>query len=514
MAKEPWKSPSIPWAACTPDQRRLLEEIYRNGDLSWKLTKSQLDSYKKLQAWRELKDAGRFYGLDISRRWGKSALESCCALEDGFRNKNWRIVYIAPTYEMVTKIVLPLIDMLLVDCPPTLRPKYIKSEKRFQFHTGSHIDLIGLDIRPDGARGTGVDMVYFDEAGFFDNLEYLITSVIQPQMLGRKHARIIAASTPPTTPLHYWSTEYIPAVINIGSHDLKVLDDADQYSDEEIEEFYANMPGGRNGVAARREYRAEHIADSTLVILPEFREAEANIVREFKPPVWRDCYVSMDPGYHDMTGILYGYWDFYERKLVIEDEGAAPRLNSWEVAKEIQRTEKKLWKGLFRRGGQGVEDIKPQPYLRVADGSEPRLLADLSADYQLSFIATQRDNLIQQVDSLRVAIQRGDLVIHPRCRKLIKQCKHGIWKKGRIGKDFARVEETNGRTTGEFGHFDLIAALVYLWRNVHKNRTPEPKAQRFVAGDLLVRGSKESNPNSKWYRKGGRFYINTGKFIK
>lgn len=505
-----WRSPSIPWHDCNQQQRLLLNQAYRDGTLSWKLTGSQQDSYSKLARWKATPNPKwPIYGLDISRRWGKSALLCESSLEDCFQHKSWRVVYVAPTFEMVRKIVLPLMDLLLIDCPPPLRPKWIKSEGKYEFFTGSYIDLIGLDVRPDGARGTGVDMVYLDEAGFFDNLEYLLTSVIQPQMLGRPHARIIAASTPPVTPMHYWSTDVIPTCISNDAHDRKTLDDADQYSEEEIERFYEMMPGGRNGIAARREYGAEHIADDTLMILPEFRDAEKLIVKEWEPPVWRDCYVSMDPGFHDLTAILYAYWDFYEKKLVIEDEDSAPRQNSFEVAQSVKRTELKLWKGLVRRSSGSAEGYKPQPYLRIADNNEPRLLYDLSNDHQLMFAATRKDNLSQQVDAVRVALQRQEIIINPRCKKLIAHCRNGIWKKGKIGRVFEQGGERMGGYT--FGHFDFIAALIYLYRNINKGRCPEPKAQRYVAGDLRVKEAPAFRQGSRWMRRGQRFYINTGK---
>lgn len=507
MAKVAWVSPSIPWAQCGPEQKRLLMEVFTAGDLSWKLTPSQQDTYRKVKRWRARKKGSwRMYGIDISRRWGKSAIMSCFALEDCFSHKGWRVPYIMPIQDDIEDVLIPLMDIMLQDCPPQLRPKYVKSDQQFRFHNGSYIPLIGLDKNPNGARGTGVDMVYIDEGAFFqsDSLNRILNSVLKPQLLGRAHADIVAASTPPESPAHYWSEEFIPQCIKHEAHDIKTLEEADQYTDEEIENFYADMPGGRDGVEARREYRAEHIADEQLMIVPEFREAEALCVREHDAPTWRDCYVAMDPGWADLSAILYGYWDFYEQKLIIEDEDAAPRLNSSEVAATIKRTEKRLWGGLVRRSQRGntYEATKPQPFLRVSD-VDNRLLADLAKDDTLPFIATQKDNLSQQVNALRVAFQRQQVIINPRCTKLIKHLKTGIWKKNQVGKEFAQ----GGKN---MGHFDLIAALVYMHRNVHRLRNPEPLAQKYVAGDLKVKNAPTGSPGSRWLRNGKRFYVVTG----
>lgn len=511
MGEVAWKSPSIPWIECTPEQRKLLEHVYREGDLAWKLTPSQKQANDKIDRWvtASADQPWMIYAIDSGRKWGKSGLLFNRALSNGFKNKAWRILYISPILDETLEIVRPLAEILLQDCPPHMRPKWLKSDKTWEFHNGSVIRIVGLDVNPDSARGPRADMIYLDEAGFFKNLGYLINSILAAQMLPCPHARIIAASTPPTTPMHEWSTEIIPRAIKHDAHDKKTLRDADQYTDKRIQQFYDQMPGGASGVSARREYDAEHIADDTLMILPEFRDGEKDVVKEWTAPTWRDCYVSMDPGYHDLTGILFGYWDFYEKKLVIEDNEAATRQNSYKIAQVIRKTEERLWKGVTRRGQGNAEGVREQPFIRISPDDDLRLIADLKHDYDLSFIASKRDNLIQQVDAVRVAIQRADIVIHPRCTKLIKQCKSGVWRKGRIGKDFDREPGQDGMEA--FGHYDLIAALIYMWRNIHKSRNPEPRMQQYIAGDLKTKHQPSHSPNSRFYREGGRFFVHTGR---
>jgi hypothetical protein len=58
------------------------------------------------------------------------------------------------------------------------------------------------------------------------------------------------------------------------------------------------------------------------------------------------------------------------------------------------------------------------------------------------------------------------LVIHPRCAELIQQLETTIWN--------------NQRTSYErnkYGHGDLLDALVYLVRNIDRNRNPYPAAK-------------------------------------
>jgi terminase large subunit-like protein len=505
-----WVNPVPSWSEASAHQRVLLDAAWRAGELDFLLTPTQAETYRKIRRWQSKPFSdGRHFGLDSSRRWGKSALLTTIGLEDGYRHPGWRIVYIAPTYRQVKAIVRDLFAGLTRSCPPALRPKYMRSDSVYEFGNGSRIELVGLDTNPDAARGSAVDLVLLDEAGFFDDLEYILVSVIGPQTLGRDHARIIAASTPPITPAHHWSKEFVPMVRNRGAHDKRTLDDADQYSPEEIEAQWEDI-GGRDSIAGRREYGAEHIADESLAIVPEFRTAEEHCVIDLKPPTWRDCYVSLDPGFHDLSAALFGYWDFSEGRLVIEDEFAAPRLNSRDLAMEIKKKEERLWKGVRRRGNSGSFDTKPQPYLRVCD-NDLRLIADLHKDHGLTFIPTQKDNLENAVNQVRIAIQTGKIIIHPRCKKLIDHLRHGVWKK--VNRLFDR-DDAKG-----MGHYDTIAALVYLWRNVQKRRNPVPDLERYVmpgvpANDNRTRApSKWADNDAKMRRVGQRYFVRGGKKI-
>ena len=52
-----------------------------------------------------------------------------------------------------------------------------------------------------------------------------------------------------------------------------------------------------------------------------------------------DSYVSIDPGFKDRTGILYGYWDFTAAKLIIQDESAELPPGAVRVAGELPPAE-------------------------------------------------------------------------------------------------------------------------------------------------------------------------------
>jgi hypothetical protein len=500
-----WVYTTKPWAQCDADRRADLEVAWRAGDLRWKLSPNQQDTYDKVRSWQKREstnergelEAGRVFGMDSSRRFGKSAIEFILLAEEAIRRQSARCIFIAPEWEQLKQYVFPIMQRLLADAPPHLGIVYKKSDRQLWFPwVDSHIQFVGLDRNPDAARGSAFDMAALDEAGFFDNLEYVLETVLFPQMAGRPWARIFAGSTPPETPDHYWSSDVIPQCIKTKAHDRKTLDQADHYSEREIEEFW-NRAGGRKSNRARREYGAEHIADITRAIVPEFLEAEEatqtpfgivipGIVREIEPPKFRDCYTAMDPGWADSTGLLFGYWHWELQALVIEDEACRPKENSRRIALTVMRKENALWKDCTTRGPHG--EPRPQPYMRVAD-NDMRLLADLHVEYGLTFMPTDKSELQQHVDNLRRLVEMRKLVIHPRCEILTKQLKHGVWKKtNRKGpREFAEGG-------AQFGHFDLIAALVYMLRNVNRRRNPAPEFARYFAGNHETK----AKPKSKW----------------
>jgi hypothetical protein len=68
------------------------------------------------------------------------------------------------------------------------------------------------------------------------------------------------------------------------------------------------------------------------------------------------------------------------------------------------------------------------------------------------------------VNRLRLWIKQGKVIISPTCKELIGCIETGIWKKNR--KEFDR--------SPLYGHFDALASLIYLIRNVRENINPIP----------------------------------------
>lgn len=495
-----WRTAYTPWEDCSDERKDMLREAWSLGELSYKLSPAQRVVYDEMRRWSVSKDRqGRTFVLDIGRRFGKSSILVLLAFEDCLLNPGWRWVYYGPKHKDLMKFIREHLSKLIMDCPPDLAPVWTKSDSTYRFHNGSQLEFIGLDVNPDGARGGSFDGCGLDEAAFFDNLENIVQSVLVPQMLGKPHARIYAGSTPPISPSHYWSSSMVPKAVLEQACLTRTIEDSDIYTHEEKEEFIAEL-GGRKAARCRRELFTEHVTDETLAIIPEFRDVEKDVMVAVEPPYFRDCYVSMDPGWNDHTAVLFGFWHFSDSYLYVEDEVSAPRMNSALIADMIRQKETVLWTGVLHHRGHRVQP-RPQPYMRVSD-NDPRLLFDLANDHKLIFTATAKDNLDQQINSVRVAISEKRIRIHPRCKMLRKQLRDGIWKN--------EARKVFAREGSDLGHFDLIAALVYLWRNasMYKGRNPAPREEKYVA-DMKIRGGNDGQgqTQSKFSRRAGRIWL-------
>jgi hypothetical protein len=516
--RQKWESPVKIWRACDRERREKLTWAWTHGELGHLLTPSQQNADAKMTAWslRVAKniakryddptrlELGRTFVLDSSRRWGKSAVLIVRALKFGATQKNWRMIYMGPEYKELRKIFSVLMPLLTQDCPPGLLgdkqgPDWYKSEDTYIFApTGTRLEILGLDKNPDGARGPAVDYAFGDEMAFFENLEYVVQSVVKPQLMGRDHARFELASTPPVSPAHYWSSELVPKAMREMAHDKRTIEEADQYTVEEIEEFIRDL-GGRRSTAVRREFYCEHVTDETMAIVPEFRDVEHEIVKAWPVPKWRDCYESMDPGWKDHTAVLLGYVDFEAAKLIVEDEISAPRLNSEDIAAAIKVKEEQLWKGSMCKGINGR--FRAQPYQRWSDRNL-ELIYQLSTVHGLQFYPTAKKDLDEHLNALRVAVAKKQIIIHPRCKRLIYDLKNGVWK-NHTKKIFAH--------SSDLGHFDTVAALMYLWRNINLRRNPAPKEEEYVRSSqregLSGHYEQAAQTTSKWSRRGSRYYV-------
>lgn len=347
------------------------------------------------------------------------------------------------------EIIIPAFNFLLEDCPEEIRPEWQVSRKKFFFKNGSEIQLIGLDRNPNGPRGQFCDLFIFEEAGFINRLDYLYSAVIIPMFKGRPEAKSIMISTPPISPAHPFQI-FCKKAEKEGAYAKFTIEEDPEITQEEIDEFKRECLTESDWL---REFMVEFVIDANLGIVPEWK---ADYKGEYeKDQYWKfyHKYVSMDLGVRDKTAALFAVYDFLEAKLFILDEFvmAGPQMTTDSLAKEIEKKEAVTF------GNSPV-------YRRVADNNNLLLLQDLTTLHGLTFSPTTKGSLEAMINRLRLWVKQGKIVISPKCTELIGCLETGIWKKNR--KEFDR--------SPLYGHFDALAGLMYLVRNVREQINPIP----------------------------------------
>ena len=428
--------------------------------------------------------------LSCTRRGGKSYLLIIYASQVCLSGANRIVKYVLPEQKMARTIIKPLIREIFKDCPEHLKPKYNSIDSKYVFPNGSEIQLAGSDAgNADRLRGTDAHLCLVDEAGFCSDLTYIINSVLMPLTL-LTNGKIILSSTVPPNSEHDFVKEYMEsAALNDTLMVKTIFDfrDDDLFSpnpritDETIQQIIDAIPGGMESPAFQNEYMCRLTHNDRDKVIPEFSpELEKDTVIPWLRPPYAFKYESMDIGFRDLTGCLFGYYDFDNAVVVIEDEVvmSGPAMTTDALAKKIKDKELELWQN--KMTGE-VEKV----HKRVADNNLI-LLNDLARLHGIYFMATRKDDKEAQINNLRMMIANRQVIIHPRCKVLLHHIKNTRWNKQRT--DFLR--------TSDGAHGDLLMALVYLVRNLDKNINPYPKGYRnrnIPKADLFDYGDDETD---------------------
>lgn len=213
---------------------------------------------------------GRKFVIHCSRRLGKTYLLCALAIIFALSKPNAQIRYASVTQKAVRKMIHPIMKELLSLLPQSLRPKWNSQEGAYVFSHGSMIHVAGVNNgHADDLRGTAADLCIVDEAAFVDELEYLVDSVLVPQLITTK-GKLIMASSSPLSPAHQFASYIQDAQLNgyYAAYDI----DKGGYSTEVVEEFLKEA-GGRSSTTARREYFNELIVDDQMSIVPEWADS-------------------------------------------------------------------------------------------------------------------------------------------------------------------------------------------------------------------------------------------------
>lgn len=461
-------------------RKEAIRELWSRGVLKWKLHDVQKKMYDSILEYdREITT------LLCSRRIGKSFLLSVIASEMCLKKPGAIVKYVCPKQDMVKKIIKPIMQEIFKDCPHELRPEFKTNDKMYIFPNGSQIQIAGTDNgHYQSLRGGKSDLWIVDEAGFCADLKDVVNSVLAPTA-DTTGGRGILASTPSRQPDHEFITEFVEPCDLSGELIKYTIYDNPMMTPKKIQKIVERYPLKEKDDDFRREYLCEVIIDSEKAVVPEFTaEVQEECIKEMKLPPYYDAYVSMDIGFRDLTVVLWGYYDFKNAKIVIQDEYYVngPELRTDVLAQKIIEKEQSLYTN-------GISGEYVPPYMRVADDNNPILLNDLNFKHGILFTPTRKDDKEAALNNLRMKVASKGIIIHPRCKVLIHHLKNATWDKNR--KTYEKSPAATISTeSGEMvyipkGHYDAVDALIYFVRNVQESKNPYPVGYGLNYGDDL-----------------------------
>lgn len=433
---------------------------WTRGLLEYKLLGHQKSLYKIISNVHKKKNLKTL--INCTRRFGKTTTLLIYALVFAIKNPGSLIRFITSSQKALRKIVFPILRDLLKDCPPDLKPKFNTMDGCYKFPNGTELHLHGTDAQQfDSMRGQRTDLAVIDEAAFCSDLKTVVQDIILPQFI-TCNGRAIISSTPEknTTQSGEEFKEFCAEAELNGCYYKRIIYDNSSISKIIIDQW-CKESGGKDSVTWLVEYMCEFLVDPEKRIVPEWATDDMVLdymVTETKDPHHQlyHRYVGIDLGVtRDFTVMLFGYYNFKLARLFIQDEVVTKNVTTDELADHI-------------RNKESLYFTNP-PYRRVADNNNPQLVLDMASNHNLPIIPTNKDTLEAMVNEMRIFIGDGRLHVHPRCKFLISNLEHGVWATsvaGQAHKDFAR--------TITHGHFDAIAALNYLIRNLDTTSNPIP----------------------------------------
>lgn len=452
------------------DYEKLCRILAQSGHLDFLLRQSQLE----IKGWWNLNQQD-ISVVHAARGYGKTWLALVLAIECAARKGNRRIVYASPSREQSREIVVPTMALLQERLAGALDVKQIAATHQYRLDNGSVIILEGADDdHGNHLRGPFADLAICDEAGFWKYCDYAIHSVLFP-VVRRRSGRILVLSTSPESVGHEFVGLCETAIRNGGYLKRTIEENRDLTNAEKA--AYIEKLGGRQSTATKRELFCEFVIEADRAVVPEF--VEQKHTGDCEAPLYRDRYTFTDLGFKDFTHSLFGYWDFNQARLVIEDENAVNYELTTKTAEGIKAKEAALWG-------------EHKPYMRVAD-NDPQIIADMGA-LGVYFAPTKKTDVEAAINSMRSLFAQDKILIHPRCKQLIHQLKVGIWNKGRT--DFERLPGA--------GHLDGVMALCYGHRMMNKNHNPTPANLGYHISTHFIPESKRRGPSEQLLKIVGR----------
>lgn len=438
----------------------IINELWMRGEISFILYPHQRPIYKRIREVLVSEDPDmNSFVIDCARQFGKSFTEFLIAVEDCLRTPDWTVVFIAPLKSQVNEIINgKTYGTIFKTCPKQLLPNY--KDSALIFPNGSRIRMAGTDNHNyENLRGGTANTIFLDEAGFMANLEDGVLSTVEP-MTKTTGGKVIFSSTPPESIDHdyYDVLRYHEEAGLIST--FTIWDDK-SLTEKQLQKIISQCKG-KDTTRFKREYECKRISDSSRSVIPQLSNEDApNLLLTHKNFKQHDLYkywkryVVADWGGRDKTAILFAHYNFKSKQVIVEDhlDLNGDNITAGRIAQSIKDKTLALW------NDEG--DIN-----YFCDNNNILIQNEMTIKYKLPFVETTKGKLkAQMVETVK------DWIYDERCffteeAKFAFDCiRSAYWSKQ--GDEFARSKI--------YGHFDHLAAFVYLIRNIDEYTDPVPR---------------------------------------
>lgn len=408
-----------------------------------------------------------------ARRFGKTTSVLAYVTEESIKNPiitRW----CEPWKNQCREIVMPEMDQIQKNIPARYRFEWKQTDSYYECRwTGSQIKLRGVnEDRGESARGPKAHIIVCDELGSWRYPTYVIGEVLSPQLITTK-GKLIFMGTPPKNGAHVYyvmkdQSKAKKAFIQREVHDQEIVEW------KEIEKAVARA-GGWESAAVQREYLCKKVADPNFQLVPEWDDKYAQDIAPDEYYRFYHKYEGLDIGVRHQSVNLLGYYDFKRAAVVITDEivKQGKEMTTAAMAHDTRVVE-------ILRYGVRWEEVLPDTVnptkrwkmtppnkdfkLRRISDIDLLFINDMTQTEGMYFEATDKGHLDEMTNQLRIWTKAGRVLVNPRCATLIDCLRYGIWDE----------ERKEWESTETLGHFDALAALMYLVRNIDAKTNPIP----------------------------------------
>lgn len=441
-------------------KEKILHELWKRGELSFLLYAHQKPIYNKIREVLKSDDPNmNSFVIDCARQFGKSFTEFLIAVEDCIRNPKWTVVFVGPLKSQVNEIINgKTYGTIFATCPKNMMPSY--KESALVFPNGSRIRLAGTDNHNyESLRGGTANTIFLDEAGFMSNLEDGVLPSVEP-MTKTTGGKVIYSSTPPESIDHDYH-EILKYHEEAGLIATFTIWDDKSLTDRQLQKIISQCKG-QDTTKFKREYECKRIADSSRSVIPQLNDENAPdlLLKDSRYKhhqfysLWQK-YVVADWGGRDKTAVLFAHYNYKTKQVIVEDhlDLNGSTITGSKIAEEIKEKTLQLW--------NNDGDIN-----YFCDNNNILIQNEMNVKYKLPFVATDKARLkSQMVEKVKDWVYDDRLYFAPAAEFVLKCTISGYWAKN--GDEFANSKI--------YGHYDALAALVYLIRNVNEHKDPIPK---------------------------------------